>query len=138
MFGTRMQHWGVAMAVVVGIGAFGSSLADLADVGIDADATASIVDGVSRLSYSGMVDGVVWRLEVDRGGSNADLVARLFRQLDAAGCDDVASIHGHGRAIDGRGETTTTAMHLSCPAADVEVGWTTGQSVVWVVVGEAR
>lgn len=138
MFSTRRLR---LMALVVLAGcciAMSCGPAGPADVGVNvaSSATVSLADGVSSLPYSRSVTGAVWRIEARDGSSNATLVDDVLGQMKSDGCEIVESIHGHGVSEEGSMESTTTAIHLRCDRAHVEVGWSTGRSTMWMVIGD--
>lgn len=140
----RTRVWVLGAVLLSAAGVFGllgwNGEVTPADLGLDLGGLAevSVVEGQTSLRFSGMVEGVVWRLDAANGASSSSLAARIIERLEESDCDRVDALHGHGRPGPDGTMTTTSAVHLSCPASEVEVSWTTGTTVVELVVGEAR
>jgi len=100
--------------------------------------TLSVVEGATDLSFSGLVDGEVRHAESLDGLTSTELATEVIDWLEGLGCQEAGSIHGHGLPIGGDRSSvnTTIARQFDCGGPFAEVGWTTDELGVDLVVGE--
>jgi len=98
----------------------------------------TIVEGATDLSFSGFVDGTVRRVESLDGLSSTQLAHQVIDGLEKIGCKKASSLSGHGirSGSDAHAMSTTIAEQFDCGGFFAEVGWTTDEAGVDLVVGE--
>lgn len=127
---------GLGGVAIVSAATGASSGAVAAD--LDEFATITIVEGETDLSYSGFVDGTVRHLESKHGLSSSQLADRVIDAVEDLGCEQVSSVSGHPMPEDpnDRRMHTIIAEQFDCGSFYAEIGWSTDESGVDIVIGE--